>query len=157
MWLPEGVQRFLGRHACYDPAKDLLVPPMFSPFKVEASPILGNPRMCACAARAREAHGPDCSLIVALAAKERDVLGFFKGRLLMDEPQYSLGTRQAAATLAASGDWWGKHRIFIGEEQPKGDERSYSDLLASSIFCFAFRGGLVGCVALRLQAASGCL
>ena len=68
------------------------------------------------------------------------MLGFFKGRLLKNELQYSLGTRQKAAELAATDDWWGKHRIFIGEEQPEGDERTYSDLLASSIFCFTFRG-----------------
>ena len=47
VWLPEGVQRFLGRHPCYDPAKDLLVPPMFGPLKVADSPILGNPGVCA--------------------------------------------------------------------------------------------------------------
>ena len=68
------------------------------------------------------------------------MLGFFKGRLLKDFPAYSMGTRQSTAQYAADHDWWGKHRVFVGEGQPEGEQRSYSDWLSSSIFCMAFRG-----------------
>ena len=81
------------------------------------------------------------------------MLGFFKGRLLVDFPAYSMGTRQSTATHAAENKWWSEHRIFIGEGEPDGEHRTYSDWLSSSTFCFAFRGGRVVLVA-ALQAAA---
>ena len=41
---------------------------------------------------------------------------------------------------AAEHDWWGKHKIFLGEDSPPGILLGYSELLASSTFCFALPG-----------------
>ena len=48
----------------------MIVPPMFSPNKYATSPLMGAP------------------------AKERTILGFFKGRLQHETPPYSRGIRQ---------------------------------------------------------------
>lgn len=44
--------------------------------------------------------------------------------------------------LAPAGDqdWWGKHRITIGEKMPEGLDLGYSEALASSKFCFVLPG-----------------
>ena len=45
-----------------------------------------------------------------------------------------------ACLHAGDNDWWGKHKIYIGEHTPPGESSSYSELLASSTFCFAIMG-----------------
>lgn len=42
----------------------------------------------------------------------------------------------------AAGDegWWDKHRIWVGETNPPTVDLSYSQLLASSTFCFSLMG-----------------
>ncbi|KAL4856592.1 hypothetical protein ACK3TF_003045 [Chlorella vulgaris] len=44
-------------------------------------------------------------------------------------------------------NWWGKHRIHVGDAMPKGnisESVSYSEALASSVFCFSLMGE--GCI-----------
>lgn len=41
---------------------------------------------------------------------------------------------------AGDNDWWGKHRIHLGDNMPEGLDLGYSDALASSTFCFALPG-----------------
>lgn len=47
---------------------------------------------------------------------------------------------------AAVERWWDKHRIFIKEsgDVPGFGGRPYSELMASSVFCFALMGGCTG-------------
>ena len=45
-----------------------------------------------------------------------------------------------AGMNAGENDWWGKHKIYIGDQTPPGESGSYSQLLASSTFCFAIMG-----------------
>ena len=59
-------------------------------------------------------------------------LQFFSNR-------YSRGTRQRIAKRAWSEDWEHKHRILIVDNTNK-TEKSYSELMASSIFCLAIIG-----------------
>lgn len=60
---------------------------------------------------------------------------------MLDEPDFSRGTRQRLFKLAEDNGWWGKHRIFIGEGNPTGFEKqSYTELLASSLFCLVLQG-----------------
>ena len=68
------------------------------------------------------------------------MLGYFKGRLLNDFPLYSRGTRQFAANYSAEHKWWEKHRIWIGGKNPPDEDRSYSEWLSTSVFCFSFMG-----------------
>lgn len=77
VWQPEGFPGDkLGRFACFDPKKDLVVPPMASPNKYHAAPLFGAP------------------------TQERTTLAFFKGRLLMHNPPYSRGIRQNLTVYA---------------------------------------------------------
>lgn len=134
VYQPEGHLHKLGRFACYDPAKDLVVPPMFSPDKYPHTPMLGEP------------------------TRERDIFGFFRGRMLHYVPKFSRGIRQALFNASRDGDWWGKHRISINESGPVGDTRSYSQQLASSVFCLTIMGapGSAGhAAAAGWQAAEG--
>lgn len=41
---------------------------------------------------------------------------------------------------AGDSDWWGKHRITIGEKAPDDLKLAYSEALASSKFCFVLPG-----------------
>lgn len=41
---------------------------------------------------------------------------------------------------AEAEDWWGKHKIWIGDGVPPTHQGSYSDFLAQSIFCLALMG-----------------
>ena len=41
---------------------------------------------------------------------------------------------------AGDHDWWGEHKIYIGDGAPPGDGRAYSDHMASSRFCLAIMG-----------------
>lgn len=41
---------------------------------------------------------------------------------------------------AEAEDWWGKHRMWIGESAPPEFKGSYSDLLSQSVFCLALMG-----------------
>jgi len=110
-----------GKIPCYDPAKDILIPAMFSPHKYLHSPLFGAPD------------------------QERDIFALFKGDLRTRDTargwMYSRGIRQRLANLTTSRDWWNKHRIWIGNELPPDiPERSYSELLAHSVFCFVIMG-----------------
>ncbi|KAL4419203.1 hypothetical protein ABPG77_000597 [Micractinium sp. CCAP 211/92] len=116
VWQPEGHVGKLGRFPCYNASKDMIIPPMFSPDKYHDSPALGaEPR-------------------------ERHILGFFKGRLQFNNPPYSRGIRQHLTNFSLEQDWWGKHKIFIGDSFPPGEEPGYSRLLTSSTFCFTIMG-----------------
>ncbi|KAL4856586.1 DNA-directed RNA polymerase II subunit RPB2 [Chlorella vulgaris] len=123
VWQPEGHLGKLGAFPCYDPRKDLTVPLMWSPNKYGSSPLLGAP------------------------TRERHILAFFKGRVMEDKPAYSRGTRQFLAKMTRDNNWWGKHRIHVGDAMPKGnisESVSYSEALASSVFCFSLMGE--GCI-----------
>ena len=50
--------------------------------------------------------------------------------------------QDACLLLTCAGDegWWDKHKIWIGESNPPGVQLSYSQLLASSKFCFSLMG-----------------
>jgi hypothetical protein len=41
---------------------------------------------------------------------------------------------------AGDHDWWKTYKIHIGEGNLPGESGSYSELLASSVFCFALMG-----------------
>ena len=92
------------------------MPLMFSPRKYSKSPMLGAP------------------------TRKRRVLGFFKGRMLHSSPAYSRGTRQFLNNMTRDNDWWGKHKIHVGEALPEGETGGYSEMLASSTFCFSLLG-----------------
>ncbi|KAK2080890.1 hypothetical protein QBZ16_000744 [Prototheca wickerhamii] len=62
----------------------------------------------------------------------RDHIWFFSDR-------YSKRTRQRIAKRAWEEDWEHKHRILIVDNTNK-TEKSYSELMASSIFCLAIIG-----------------
>ena len=49
---------------------------------------------------------------------------------------------QPLARPGPAGDegWWEKHGIWVGETNPPGVDASYSELLASSVFCFSLMG-----------------
>ncbi|PSC76758.1 exostosin-like glycosyltransferase [Micractinium conductrix] len=125
LYMPEGIEGKLGDFPCYDPAKDLVIPAFTSANKYPQSPLLGAP------------------------ARQRNILGFFKGRTQQLNAPYSRGIRQTLENLCNRHDWWGKHKITIGEKVPeelkaqvdsfRGEEQ-YSALLASSTFCFALPG-----------------
>ena len=53
--------------------------------------------------------------------------------------RYSRQTRQRIAKRAWSEDWEHKHRILIMDHGNK-TEQSYSELMATSIFCLAIIG-----------------
>ena len=55
---------------------------------------------------------------------------------------YSKRTRQRIALRAWEEDWEHKHRILIVDNTNK-TEKSYSELMASSIFCLAIIGALI--------------
>jgi hypothetical protein len=110
--LPQGSLALMGRHRCYTPGKDIAVPSWKHPAMYASSPYLGA------------------------APVERDILGFHRGRVLMDQPQFSLGVRQAIAKAAAAGNWSSQYRVQV-EENQLGD---YSQLLARSVFCFVLQG-----------------
>ncbi|KAL4438037.1 hypothetical protein ABPG77_004258 [Micractinium sp. CCAP 211/92] len=116
VYMPEGSKGKLGDFPCYDPSKDLIIPPMASPMKYPRSPLLGAP------------------------SRNRTILGFFKGRTQQNNPPYSRGIRQKLENLCRDNDWWGKHRIHLGDNMPEGLDLGYSDALASSTFCFALPG-----------------
>ncbi|KAL4428361.1 hypothetical protein ABPG75_002450 [Micractinium tetrahymenae] len=138
VWSPEGCcKEKLGDYPCFNPEKDLVIPPMASPMKYSHSPLFGNP------------------------AKERSILGFFKGRTQQNNPMYSRGIRQKLENLCRDQDWWGKHRITLGEGMPEDLHMGYSEALASSKFCFVLPGDgwsarledavLHGCVPVIIQ------
>ncbi|PSC76174.1 exostosin-like glycosyltransferase [Micractinium conductrix] len=116
VWQPEGHVGKLGDFPCYNPDKDLILPPMMSPHKLQESPLMGAP------------------------TRERSILGFFKGRTQQANPAYSRGTRQFLENLTRDEGWWDEHKIWFGEHGPPGESLSYSEFLASSIFCFAMMG-----------------
>ncbi|KAL4427651.1 hypothetical protein ABPG75_001740 [Micractinium tetrahymenae] len=118
VWQPEGHFAKLqqDKYPCYDPSKDLVIPMMHSPTKYKQSPFLGGPE------------------------RNRTMLAFFKGRIQPDNPKYSRGTRQFLANISQAEDWWGKHRIWIGETAPPGHKGLYTDFLAQSTFCLALMG-----------------
>ena len=62
--------------------QDLVIPPMCSPQKYSKSPMLGAP------------------------ARERTILGFFKGRIQPNNPRYSRGIRQFLAKHSGVADPW---------------------------------------------------
>ena len=62
--------------------QDLVIPPMCSPQKYAKSPLLGA------------------------LARERSILGFFKGRIQPDNPRYSRGVRQFLANHSGAADPW---------------------------------------------------
>ncbi|EFN55367.1 hypothetical protein CHLNCDRAFT_52572 [Chlorella variabilis] len=116
IYMPEGTEGKLGDFPCYDPAKDLVVPPMTSPLKYELSPLVGA------------------------FTRNRTTLAFFKGRTQQNNKPYSRGIRQTLENLCRDKDWWGKFKIWIGEGNPPDMDRTYSQLLASSTFCFVLPG-----------------
>ncbi len=64
-----------------------------------------------------------------------------KGRVMKEWPKFSRGTRQHMAKLAEDNKWWEEHKIFIGEvSPPEFKDTSYSELLASSVFCVVLQG-----------------
>ncbi|EFN57517.1 hypothetical protein CHLNCDRAFT_143109 [Chlorella variabilis] len=95
--MPEGTEGKLGDFPCYDPEKDLVIPPMASPLKYSRSPLVGAPP-------------PDRSRFFA----------FFKGRTQQNNPKYSRGIRQTLENLCRNGSWPEKHNIHIGEGLPGG-------------------------------------
>ncbi|KAI3432296.1 hypothetical protein D9Q98_003856 [Chlorella vulgaris] len=116
VYQPEGHLSKLGSFPCYDPSKDMIIPLMSSPNKYHASPLLGAPTY------------------------KRHILAFFNGRIQPEIVNYSRGTRQFLANHSAAHDWWGKHRIHIGNGGPPGEVGDYSVSMASSIFCLALMG-----------------
>ena len=68
--------------------QDLVIPPMCSPQKYAKSPILGAP------------------------ARERTILGFFKGRIQPNNPRYSRGTRQFLAKHSGMLWFWVVGRAY---------------------------------------------
>lgn len=119
VWHPESHLEKLGNFPCYDPAKDLVIPAMYTPYKYRESPLYAAPD------------------------RKRDIFAFFKGDLREADPLgvfYSRGIRQKLASLTKEEKWWERHRIWIGKSTPPGRNATYSELLASSVFCFVLPG-----------------
>ncbi|KAK2080888.1 hypothetical protein QBZ16_000742 [Prototheca wickerhamii] len=115
LWLPKGHLRRLTKGPCYDPSKDLLVPAMHSPDTLRASPLMGK------------------------APVPRTRLAIFKGRMQFHDLRYSRGTRQRLAKRAWQDDWDRRHGILVADHGNK-TRKSYSELMASSVFCLAIIG-----------------
>lgn len=58
----------------------------------------------------------------------------------VSRPLASAGARPRSAPPAGDNDWWGRHSIHLGEQNPEGLGLPYSEALASSTFCFALPG-----------------
>ncbi|KAG7674943.1 hypothetical protein Ndes2526A_g07692 [Nannochloris sp. 'desiccata'] len=123
VYQPEGHLHKLGSYPCYDPKKDLVIPPMYSPLKYYFSPLHGAP----------EQHN-------------RSILAFFKGDLRLEDTRmiYSRGLRQNLTSLRLKHRWWSKYRIWIGQRMPTDDKEikklAYGEALSSSVFCFVLPG-----------------
>ncbi|GAX85342.1 hypothetical protein CEUSTIGMA_g12759.t1 [Chlamydomonas eustigma] len=112
--MPEGWHKYFKGHACYEPSKDLVIPSFKSPRHYHQSPLNG------------------------VAAKERDILLFFKGDAGENrKPNYSRGVRQRLHKLSKELDWKNKYNVLIGSREIQGD---YSDLLSRSKFCLVAPG-----------------
>jgi hypothetical protein len=110
--LPQGSLALIGRHPCYTPGKDIVVPNWKMPATYASSPYLGAP------------------------AVPRDILAFHKGRVMSEFPRFSLGVRQRLDAVARAGNWSSKYNIRVEADQPG----SYSELVARSVFCFVMQG-----------------
>ena len=75
---PDGFTRLIGRHPCYTPGRDAVLPLFRGPERYKASPYLGAPQL------------------------ERDILLFHRGRMGLggDAPAYSRGVRQRVRACA---------------------------------------------------------
>lgn len=80
------------------------------------------------------------ALVFAASTRERVIFAFHKGRVMHEFPKYSRGSRQKLNNLTVQHNWWENHRIYVGEKNPPGVQGSYSDLLASSVFCLVLMG-----------------
>jgi hypothetical protein len=119
---PEGHLYKLGNYSCYDPKKDLVIPPVYSPLKYYYSTLHGAPEQ-----------------------PKRKILAFFKGDLRQQDARmiYSRGLRQKLAALVAEHKWWSTHKIWIGQKMPADSDikkLTYGEALATSIFCFVLPG-----------------
>lgn len=99
---------------CYEPEKDLVMPLMKRPDHYQLSPLIGGP------------------------ARNRTWLAMHRGRVQFEVPNYSRGLRQRLANASLAGGWMEKHKIAVGEQD--AIEGSYSELLASSVFCLVVPG-----------------
>jgi hypothetical protein len=115
--LPMPYTQLIGRHRCYTPGKDLVLPVVKTPNFYLSSPYLTG------------------------VQPKRDLLAFHRGRMGIEPgmgASYSLGVRQAIAREAEAQDWVARHNIHVGSKgSMKGD---YSDLLARSVFCLVLQG-----------------
>ncbi|KAI8474753.1 MAG: exostosin-like glycosyltransferase [Monoraphidium minutum] len=112
---PAGFTRLIGRHACYTPGKDVVIPLFRGPDRYHASPYLGAPQA------------------------PRDILLFHRGRMGdKDGPAFSRGVRQQVAKVAKAQRWRERYNISVGGyDEIEGD---YSELLARSVFCLVAAG-----------------
>jgi Exostosin family len=122
VYQPEGHLKKLGKYPCYDPSKDLVILPIYSPLKYYFSPLHGAPEQ-----------------------DKRLMLAFFKGALRMEDTRmiYSRGIRQKLTNLRIEQKWWSSYKIWIGQTMPADDKirnLTYGEALSTSIFCFVLPG-----------------
>ena len=114
-WAPEGWKQIMGKHSCYDPVKDLVIPSFKTLHHYHQSPLSGK------------------------APRDRDLLLSFKGDIgKRRQPNYSRGVRQRLYKLARENNWREKHKVMIGDSSDLNIE--YSELLSRSKYCLVAPG-----------------
>eukprot|EP00201_Polytomella_parva_P019453 CAMPEP_0175040528 /NCGR_PEP_ID=MMETSP0052_2-20121109/1321_1 /TAXON_ID=51329 ORGANISM="Polytomella parva, Strain SAG 63-3" /NCGR_SAMPLE_ID=MMETSP0052_2 /ASSEMBLY_ACC=CAM_ASM_000194 /LENGTH=539 /DNA_ID=CAMNT_0016302765 /DNA_START=1526 /DNA_END=3145 /DNA_ORIENTATION=+ len=116
-------QNLMGRHPCYDPVKDLVIPAFKSPRKYIHSPLMDYPPM------------------------KRDILFYARGNMgTANDPMYSRNIRQKLLSLSVKHQWDKNFSIYVIEKSDFKDyyrpciKDMYSHQLARSKFCAVVPG-----------------
>lgn len=95
------------------------------------------------AARAAGTCPAPCTLVPARGQRPHGFLSIcfqFSALILFKQNSPCQTLAPLVPGPAGDQDWWGKHRITIGEKMPEGLTLGYSAALASSKFCFVLPG-----------------
>lgn len=116
--LPQGFRALIGRHGCFTPGKDLVLPAFRAPLQYSLSPYLGGD------------------------FRQRDIFVLLRGQMGFGKPLGPATTgwnmRQHLYSLSQQRVWRKTYNIWIGSHKElKGD---YSLLLARSLFCLVIPG-----------------
>ena len=125
-----GSRAMIGKHPCYTPGKDLVIPVYAPPAKWRSSPWLHENVMAAALARRT---GGGTSVEVKPAKAPRPTLAYFSGNLAEHEPlKYARGIRHRLRAAFAKKPGW----RLVGKAGA-----AYSKDLSQSEFCIVPPGG----------------
>lgn len=112
---PDGWIKNIKSHACYDPAKDLVIPMWKTPKHLQRSPFVGGWPV------------------------EREILLFFRGDMGQNKPPaFSRGVRQKLYKVAKKENWRDKYAIYVGTKAD--NPGAYSTMMSQSKFCLVLPG-----------------